>query len=150
MTLAASGNLSLGTNLYGATRCIRYEILGGYGSYTLSAAKAAKTGPSTNNMSGFYGYSHCADPTPSTPASRTASDIGPGIISVGWASTTYADNYTHRRSTNGSSWTSTLTTSSTSYSTSIALGNWYWQVRANGCNGSSSYGNMSPYPVNIN
>jgi len=100
-------------------------------------------------VSDWYNYSHCIESVPSTPGSRTAADIGSAIIQVTWASVANADSYTHRRSTNGSTWTNETTTTSLSYSTSISPGNWYWQVRANNCAGSSSYGNMSPYPVNI-
>lgn len=112
-----------------------------------SSAIPAKSIP--DGLNEFWGYAHCGDSTPAIPGSRTATRIQSGVISVSWASVSTADDYTHRRSTNGSTWTNTLTTTSTSYSTSIALGNWYWQVRSNNCAGSSSYGNMSPYPINI-
>lgn len=56
MALAASGNMSIGTNLFGPTRCIRYEILGSYGAYSLSQANAA-TGQGLA-ISDYYGYSH--------------------------------------------------------------------------------------------
>ena len=152
MTLVSSGAIGL---IYSGTptRSIKYEITGSYtGSYGIQQARTASNpsvGPLPIGLTDFYGLNQCGASTPAIPGSRTASEPFSGVIQVSWASVAAADDYTHRRSTNGSTWTNTLTTTSTSYSTSIASGNWYWQVRSNNCAGSSSYGNMSPYPINI-
>lgn len=126
----------------------------GHTDSSLSTATNLAQGSSTitntpDLFSDWYSYSHCSDPFPNPPGSRTAAKIGPGIIKVAWGTNPDADNYTHRRSTNGSSWTNETTTSSLSYSTSLPTGNWYWQVRSNNCSGNSSWGNMSPYPFNL-
>ena len=56
MTLVASGVLSLGTNVSGATRCIRYELLGAYGTYGLLEANT-DSGETGWSMADYYGYS---------------------------------------------------------------------------------------------
>ncbi len=78
--LAASGDLSLGTNLFGATRCVRYEILGGYGVTSLSAMLSAASKPATGSLNDFYGYS--AETIPSAPSGvNTVMDF---VIKANW------------------------------------------------------------------
>lgn len=63
MALVSSGDLNLASNLFGPTRCIRYEILGGYGTYNLLTAFTAAGFP-PGSMADFYGYSHASIPDP--------------------------------------------------------------------------------------
>lgn len=56
MALAGSGDLHLGSNTGGTTRCIRYEILSAYGSYSLTTANTATS--QGLDMTDYYSYSH--------------------------------------------------------------------------------------------
>lgn len=84
MTLAASGNMSIGTNLFGPTRCIRYEILGSYGAYSLSQANAA-TGQGLA-ISDYYSYTF--DATPADPSNFLAVYN----VTKNWINLTWDDN----------------------------------------------------------
>jgi hypothetical protein len=61
MSLAGTGALYLGGSTGGSDRCIRWEILGAYGTYTLDTANTA-SGNSAWTMNDYHSYSHASIP----------------------------------------------------------------------------------------
>ena len=104
MALALSGNLSLGTNLYGADRCIKYEVDGAYGAYGLVEAN---TDTSVGlDMSDYYGYDN--DPIPAIPVK--VSTTMNFIIRTTWTDTSSIETgFRIQWSINGGAYTWTTT-----------------------------------------
>jgi hypothetical protein len=97
MTLVSSGILNLKGTSGDPTRSIEWECEGNVtGDFSLTTAQgiaSAYVGSLPTDMTDFYGYEACTDPTPGTPSSCSGSEYTPNYIRATYGAASDADNY---------------------------------------------------------
>ncbi len=156
MTLVSSGILNLKGSSGDPTRSIEYECEGNVtGDFSLTTAQgiaSAYVGSLPTNMTDFYGYNACTDPTPGTPSSCSGADMGPyGRCTYGTA--TNADNYRVQYAPwPGSSWVPTLGGGAydlaSPYDVTLGSGDWQFRVAGENCSGLGPYRTSARFTMN--
>ena len=152
MTLVSSGDLHMIGSSAAPTRSICYELYGNYtGPRDLTTMASAASLSTPVDITDFYGYSACSDPTPGTIASVS------GTGYVGYATITYgtssnADNY--RVQTAISPYTNWQPTTGggaydlgSPYSTSLGPGSYRARVAGENCSGLGAYTQSNVFTV---
>lgn len=153
MTLVSSGILHLKGSSAAPTRSIEFELEGNYtGTYHLTTARTQAGFSLPVDMTDFYGYGACSDPTPGTPSSCSGSDQGPyGRCTYGTG--TNCDNYRVQYSTwPENNW---LPTSgggaydlTSPYDVTLGSGDWHFRVCGENCSGLGPYRTSARFTMN--
>ena len=144
MTLVSSGDLHMIGSSAAPTRSICYELYGNYtGPRNLTTMGAAASFSSPYDITDFYGYSACSDPTPGTISSVTGVDSGP-YATCTYTTSSNADNYRVQYAISPfTSWNPTTSGGAydlaSPYTTTLGNGTWRFRVAGENCSGLGSY-----------